>query len=189
MAARRAEGLVAAGGRVTVVAPQTVAAIDDDRSLEVERRPYRAGEAAGYDLVVTATGVPAVDGAVVADARRAGVLVDSADRTCPGTIRLPAVLRDGPVTVAVSTGWRQPGPGPVDPRPDRRRRSPPGSTPWPTLLDEARREMQAAGRPTDSVDWSTLLDDRSSPWSRPAGSTRPGPRLAGLDRAAGAARR
>jgi len=27
------------------------------------------------------------------------------------------------------------------------------------LVDEARRSLQAAGRPTESVDWATLLDE------------------------------
>ena len=117
--ARRARGLAAAGALVTVVAPRTVAAIDDDPVLVVERRPYRPGEAAGFHLVVTATGDPDVDRVVVGDAVAAGVLVGSADRTVPGTIQLPAVHRDGPVTVAVSTGGAQPGPDPVAPLQDR----------------------------------------------------------------------
>lgn len=100
MAARRTEGLVTSGARVTVVAPQVVGAIEalattaaqdgDAGSLHIEHRPYRVGEVSGYRMVVTATGVPA------------------ADRTAPGTVRLPAVLRRGPVTVAVSTGGSSP---------------------------------------------------------------------------------
>jgi siroheme synthase-like protein len=177
VAARKAGALVDAGGRVTVVAPQMVAALellgqgagrDDDvdagpgLELELERRPYRSGEAAGFDLVVTATGVASVDGEVAADARRAGVLVDSADGDVPGTIRLPAVLRRGPVTVAVSTG----GSSPALARWLRDRIAsslPPGIDTVATLLDEVRGEMRAAGRPTGSVDWSTLLDDRVVP--------------------------
>ena len=47
--------------------------------LTIERRPYATGDAAAYRLVVTATGIPAVDGAVYADAEAAGVWVNSAD--------------------------------------------------------------------------------------------------------------
>jgi siroheme synthase-like protein len=171
--ARKARSLVEAGGRVTVVAPQMVAALerladnaggsaDGDAGLGIERRPYRSGEAARYDLVVAATGVASVDGEVVADARGAGVLVDSADADMAGTIRLPAVLRRGPVTVAVSTG----GSSPALARWIRDRIAdslPPGIDTVATLLDEIRREMQAVGRPTGSVEWSTLLDDRVVP--------------------------
>ena len=162
VAARRARGLAAAGARVTVVAPRTVAAIDDDPGLAVERRPYRRGEAAGFHLVVTATGDPEVDRAVVDDAVAAAVLVGSADQAVPGTMQLPAVHRDGPVTVAVSTGGTSPGLA----RWLRTRIAstlPAGTGVLADLLEEARREMQAAGRPTDSVDWQQVLDDQLVP--------------------------
>jgi siroheme synthase-like protein len=172
VAARKTRGLVEAGGRVTVVAPQMVAAVEtlaggagrgtdtDDwgpGGVVLERRPYRSGEAGRYDLVVTATGVPSVDSEVTADARSQGVLVDSADRGVPGTIRLPAVLRRGPVTVAVSTG----GSSPALARWLRDRIAaslPPAIGTVAALVDEARTGMQADGRSTDSVEWSDLLD-------------------------------
>ena len=106
----------------------------------------------------TATGDPSVDGAVVADARAAGVLVNSADGDRPGTVRLPAVLRRGPVTVAVSTG----GASPALARWLRDRIAgslPPGLETVAELVDEARAERRGSGRPTDSVDWAALLDD------------------------------
>ena len=78
------------------------------RPLDVQIRPYERGEAAAYRLVVTATGDPDVDGAVYADAEEAGVWVNSADDTEHCTFMLPAVHRDGPVSVAVSTGGTSP---------------------------------------------------------------------------------
>ncbi len=158
VAARRVDGLVAAGGRVTVVALTTVTAIADNRSVEIEHRPYRRGEVVGYHLVITATGAPDVDRAVVADATAAGVLVNSADRVAPGTALRPAVLRDGPVTVAVSTG----GASPALARWLRNRLAsavPAEVGVMAELLEGARRSLQAAGRPTESVDWATLLDE------------------------------
>lgn len=118
VAARRVAALLSAGARVTVVAPALAEALellagetepsDPGPVLAVERRPYRPGEAAGYQLVETATGRPEVDGAVVGDAVRAGILVTCADRVTPGTMRLPAVRRSGPVTLAVSTAGTSP---------------------------------------------------------------------------------
>jgi precorrin-2 dehydrogenase/sirohydrochlorin ferrochelatase len=172
VAARKTRGLVEAGGLVTVVAPHMVAAIEalaevarsgpdtgdgGGDGLVLERRPYRSGEAAGYDVVVTATGVPSVDAEVTEDARGGGVLVDSADSETPGTIRLPAVLRRGPVTVAVSTG----GSSPALARWLRDRIAaslPPGIDTVAALVDEARRHLRDSGRPTDSVEWPGLLD-------------------------------
>jgi uroporphyrin-III C-methyltransferase / precorrin-2 dehydrogenase / sirohydrochlorin ferrochelatase len=61
VAARKVSDLVTCGARVVVVAPE----VDDDLArrddVVLERRRYRAGEAAAYRLVVTATGDRAVD--------------------------------------------------------------------------------------------------------------------------------
>ena len=72
------------------------------------QRPYRPGDVAGFRLVITATGDPAVDGAVAAEADAAGVWVNSADDPTNCSFILPAVHRDGAVTVAVSTGGLSP---------------------------------------------------------------------------------
>ncbi len=170
VAARRAHGLVASGARVTVVAPEVVADIGrltglsppaagtGTGTLEIARRRYRAGEAARYDLVVTATGAPDVDRAVVADATAAGVPVNSADRVAPGWVQLPAVHRDGPVVVAVSTG----GASPALARWLRDRIAgslPPYLAVVAELLEEARHAARAAGRGTDSVDWEAAISE------------------------------
>ena len=160
VAARKARGLVEAGAVVTVVTRRsspTMEALVGAVRFVVELRPYREGEAAGYDLVVTATGDPTVDRRVVADAVAAGVLVNSADGDRPGTVRLPAVIRRGAVTVAVSTG----GTTPALARWVRDRIAealPAQLGAVATLVEEARAEVRAAGRATDSVDWSGLLD-------------------------------
>lgn len=162
VATRRAMGIIAAGGRVTVVAPDTTTALLEHPAVTIAHRPYRAGEAAGYDLVVTATGDPAVDRRVVADAVASDTLVASADGDAPGTVRLPAVHRQGPVAIAVSTGGSSPAlalwllkravatlPTDVDA--------------IATLLEEARRSLRATGRRSDSIEWAAVLDDQVVP--------------------------
>jgi siroheme synthase-like protein len=169
VAARRTEGLLASGALVTVVAPQVVPAItalagpDPGPSgtrgtVRIESRPYREGEAADYELVVTATGVDQVDRSVVSDAIAAGIPVNSAVRSVPGTLRIPSVLRDGPVTVAVSTG----GSSPALARWLTRRIAaclPAEVVTVAALVDEARRDLQDAGQPTDSIEWESVLDE------------------------------
>jgi precorrin-2 dehydrogenase / sirohydrochlorin ferrochelatase len=171
VATRRARGLVAAGGEVTVVAPEVDEGITRlagghgdgsghglPGSLVIRARPYRPGESAGYQLVLTATGRPDVDRQVVADATAAGVLVNSADGAAPGTVRLPAVHREGPVTVAVSTG----GSSPALARWLRDRTAgaiPDGAATVAGLIDEARTELRARGRSTESVAWEPLLEE------------------------------
>jgi precorrin-2 dehydrogenase/sirohydrochlorin ferrochelatase len=171
VATRRAGGLVAAGGEVTVVAPDisdglTVLAEAHRAgsgpglpgSLVVRSRPYRGGEAAGYELVLTATGQPDVDRQVVADATAAGVPVNSADGAAPGTVQLPAVHREGRVTVAVSTG----GSSPALARWLRDRMVaaiPDGAAAVAGLIDEVRAELRRRGRSTGSVAWEPLLEE------------------------------
>lgn len=156
VAARKAAGLVGCGALVTVVAPDVGAAIEA-LGVTVVRRPYRSGEAGRYRLVFTATGLPEVDAAVAADAEAAGVWVNSADDAAHCTFLLPSVHRDGPVTIAVSTG----GASPALATWLRRRigeAAGPELGPLAGLLEEARRRLQADGRSTETVDWQSLLD-------------------------------
>jgi siroheme synthase-like protein len=168
VAARKISGLLRCGAIVTVVAPEAHVAVGllaqdgaFDRiqgpPMTVHLRPYRPGEAAAYRLVVTATGDPSVNADVYRDAEEAGVWVNSADDPDRCTFVLPAVTRDGSVTVAVSTG----GSSPALASWLRRRIADtvvPGLGPLAELLDEARASIHARGASTESVDWEALLD-------------------------------
>ena len=94
VAARKALGLLRCGAVVTVIAPDICQAVADLSPLTIERRPYATGEAGSYRLVVTATGIASVDGAVYADAEAAGVWVNSADDGADCSFILPSVHRD-----------------------------------------------------------------------------------------------
>ncbi len=156
VAARKVADLVRAGARVTVVAPRIDPGIGWP-GTRLERRPYRPGEAASYPLVLPATGVAEVDRAVAADAEAAGRFVNSADDAGNCSFLLPAVLRRGPVTVAVSTA----GASPALARWLRSRMAEVCGEELGELaglFEEARRRLQGAGRRTDSVDWAALLD-------------------------------
>jgi siroheme synthase-like protein len=106
---------------------------------------------------VTATGDHSVDAAVHDDAENAGVWVNSADDPDHCTFVLPAVTRDGPVTVAISTG----GASPALASWLRRRVAEaigPGLAPLASLLDDARQRIHSRGASTETVDWEALLD-------------------------------
>jgi siroheme synthase-like protein len=107
IALRKVGSLAEAGAAVTVVAPFVVPELEA-LATTVERRPYEPGEAARYQLVVTATDDPAVNAQVAADATAAQVWVNSADDPQNCSFILPAVARRGLVTVAVSTGGASP---------------------------------------------------------------------------------
>jgi siroheme synthase-like protein len=159
VAARKARGLVACGARVTVMAPDLAPEMESviPQLHELERRRYAAGDAARFRLVVAATGIPDVDGQVFADAEAAGVWVNSADDRAHSSFILPAVHREGPVTVAVSTGGQSPALASwLRDRLSAACGARIGAL--AEILGDARAQMQAAGVRVDTVDWTALLD-------------------------------
>lgn len=156
VAARKVAGLVQAGADVIVVAPEIG---EEIRAYPVElaERPYQRGDLSGAWLVISATDDPEVNRQVHADGEQARVWVNAADDPEACSFTLPAVLRRGPVTVAVSTGGRSPTlagwlrdqvADQLGPEIGR----------LAELLSEARDELQAAGRSTEGLDWRRALD-------------------------------
>jgi siroheme synthase-like protein len=159
VATRKARGLRECGARVTVIAPDVSA---DMRSLAsrleaLEQRGFQPDDVTGFRLVVTATGDPAVDGAVAAEAEAAGVWVNSADDPAHCTFILPAVHRDGAVTIAVSTGGLSPALA-AWLRSRLAASCGSGLGALARLLHETRQQLHAEGRRSDTVDWAALLD-------------------------------
>jgi siroheme synthase-like protein len=159
VATRKARTLLDCSGVVTVIAPNLS---DDMETLvpalhAIERRQYGKGEAAAYRLVVTATGIPEVDGAVYADAEAAGVWVNSADDVAHSSFILPAVHRDGSVTVSVSTGGLSPALASWL-RTRLAAEYGEGLGVLAQLLGEARTNLKRAGVRSDTVDWVRLLE-------------------------------
>ncbi|MFP5376980.1 MAG: bifunctional precorrin-2 dehydrogenase/sirohydrochlorin ferrochelatase [Acidimicrobiia bacterium] len=159
VAARKAQGLASCGAVVHVVATAVGAEVRALAGAGVswEQRSYRRGEVAGYRLAVTATGVAEVDGAVFADGEAAGVWVNSADDPDRCSFTLPAVVRRGPVVVAVSTGGHSPALAAwlrerlaADIGPEYEVLA--------ALLSEERDAVRAAGRSTEDVDWRKALE-------------------------------
>jgi uroporphyrin-III C-methyltransferase/precorrin-2 dehydrogenase/sirohydrochlorin ferrochelatase len=111
VALRKARSLVEEGAQVTVVAPAVEGEMEDlarRGSVQLERRRYRSGEAAGYALVLAATDDPEVNRQVHADARAAGVWVNVADVPELCTFQLPARVRRGGFELAVASGGQAP---------------------------------------------------------------------------------
>ncbi len=108
VAAGKISGLLAAGAKVTVVAPRILPQLLDDASLTCELRPYRPDDVAGKRLVVTCTDNAYVNAEVAADGAAHGVLVNSADDPANCDFILPAVARRGPIQIGVSTSGSSP---------------------------------------------------------------------------------
>lgn len=107
IALRKVQQLLAAGGDVTVIAPDVV---DDLTELPVTvvRRRYEPGDAARFRLVITATGDTTVDQQIYDECEEAGVWVNSADDPDRCAFTLPATLRRGSLMITVSTGGASP---------------------------------------------------------------------------------
>jgi len=105
VAVRKAKGVLEAGAtRGRVVAPTIDAAMPE--GIERLEATYEPAHLDGAGLVFAATDLPAVNDAVVRDARARGVLVSRADvdEETVGDFTVPAHWRSGPATVAVSAG-------------------------------------------------------------------------------------
>lgn len=156
VAARKAQGLLAAEAEVHVVAPDISAEM---RALPVtwDERPYRAGDLDGRWLVITATDAPEVNAAVARDAEAAGLWVNSADDPANCSFILPAVVRRGDLQVTVSTGGRSPALASWL----RARLQDELGPEYDVLLDllsDERDAILASGRPTEGLDWHKALD-------------------------------
>ncbi|HEY0520577.1 MAG TPA: NAD(P)-dependent oxidoreductase [Ilumatobacteraceae bacterium] len=153
VAARKVEGLVRAGAEVTVVAPEVDDAVSAIASTVIARR-YRSSDLDGAKLVITATNDTAVNAAVAADATARGVWVNSADDPVNCTFTLPAVARDGAVTVAVGTGGSSPALASHLREEIERWLAAIGAADAAVALASQRAEMKQRGESTESIDWS-----------------------------------
>lgn len=158
VAERKASGLLASGAEVHVVATEVHPVMNQLPGLaSLEERPYRDGEAAGYWLVVAATGDPVVNQAIYDDGQAAKVWVNSADDPERCSFILPAVARQGPVTVAVSTAGSSPALASWL-KAQFAAQMGPELAELAELLAEARAKLKAQGRSTEDVDWRSGLD-------------------------------
>lgn len=107
VAARRARGLLDAGAKVTVVAPEAgpdVVRLDEAGLVAWVRRGYETRDLDGAWFVQTATGLPPVDARVAAEAEERRIwCVNAADHEASAAWT-PAVARVDDVTVAVNAG-------------------------------------------------------------------------------------
>jgi siroheme synthase-like protein len=107
VALEKVHGLLECRARVTVVAPRIEAELLDLPIRFVEGR-YRTEDLEGHFLVVAATDDTELNRRVFADAEARGMLCNVVDVPELCSFILPAVHRQGPLAVAVSTGGASP---------------------------------------------------------------------------------
>ncbi|HEX4838598.1 MAG TPA: bifunctional precorrin-2 dehydrogenase/sirohydrochlorin ferrochelatase [Solirubrobacteraceae bacterium] len=108
----KVEGLLACDGEVTLIAPAAEPALARyaaEGSIRWERRPYAGpSDLEGVFVAIAATDDTDVNIAVYEDAERRAMLVNVVDVPPLCNFILPAIVRNGPLAIAISTAGASP---------------------------------------------------------------------------------
>jgi precorrin-2 dehydrogenase / sirohydrochlorin ferrochelatase len=107
----KVEGLLACDGRVVLVAPDAVPELRelaDEGSIEWVHREYETGDLEGTFVVIAATNDTDANIRVYEDAERRAMLVNVVDVPPLCNFILPAIVRTGPLAIAISTAGASP---------------------------------------------------------------------------------
>ena len=111
VAARKVAALREAGARPVVISPalcDTLTRQVEKSEIDAIQRHYQVGDLAGVRLVIAATDDPATNEAVWREAQAVGCLVNIVDDPPRCNFYVPATVRRGALTLAVSTGGNNP---------------------------------------------------------------------------------
>ena len=107
----KVEGLLACDGQVTLIAPEAepeLRSLADEGSIRWERREYRSGDLERTFIAIAATNHTDVNIAVYEDAEQRAMLVNVVDVPPLCNFILPAIVRTGPLAIAISTAGASP---------------------------------------------------------------------------------
>jgi precorrin-2 dehydrogenase/sirohydrochlorin ferrochelatase len=108
----KVEGLLACDGQVSLIAPRAhprLAQYAEEGSIRWERRPYTgARDLEGVFIAIAATSDTDTNIAVFEDAERRAMLVNVVDVPPLCNFILPAIVRTGPLAIAISTAGASP---------------------------------------------------------------------------------
>ncbi len=107
----KVEGLLACDAEVVLVAPEAVdglRALADEGSIEWQRRTYETGDLEGTFMVIACTDDTEINIRVFDDAERRAMLVNIVDVPPLCNFILPAIVRTGPLAIAISTAGASP---------------------------------------------------------------------------------
>src|SRR4051794_23224151 len=107
----KVEGLLACDGRVVLVAPEAepeLKKLAAEGSIEWVRREYRTGDLEHTFMAIAATNDTDVNIAVYNDAEERAMLVNVVDVPPLCNFILPAIVRVGPLAIAISTAGASP---------------------------------------------------------------------------------
>jgi precorrin-2 dehydrogenase/sirohydrochlorin ferrochelatase len=107
----KVEGLLACDADVTLVAPDAhpeLVQLALEGSIRWERRPYEASDLEGCLIAIAATNITDVNIRVFGDAEKRAMLVNVVDVPPLCNFILPAIVRNGPLAIAISTAGASP---------------------------------------------------------------------------------
>src|SRR6201987_4907934 len=111
IAAGKIEGLLRAGARVRVIAPDVHALFAEpirNRKIEWLPRKFAAGDLDGATLVIAATSVAGVNSSVFREAEERGLLCNAVDDIENCHFYYGAVVQRGDLQIAISTNGKSP---------------------------------------------------------------------------------
>jgi precorrin-2 dehydrogenase/sirohydrochlorin ferrochelatase len=107
----KVEGLLACDGDVTLIAPDAIEpleALAAEGSIKWERRVYEPADLEGTFMVIAATNDTEVNIKIYEDAEKRAMLVNIVDVPPLCNFILPAIVRTGPLAIAISTAGASP---------------------------------------------------------------------------------
>jgi precorrin-2 dehydrogenase / sirohydrochlorin ferrochelatase len=107
----KVEGLLACDGRVVLIAPDAVPELQElaaEGSIEWIRREYETGDLEGTFIAIAATDDTDINIRVYDDAEARAMLVNVVDVPPLCNFILPAIVRTGPLAIAISTAGASP---------------------------------------------------------------------------------
>jgi precorrin-2 dehydrogenase len=111
VAERKVETLLETGALVTVVSPEITQQLQEYTRLKritFRQRSFLPSDADGVSLVISATDDPATQAEVASIATLKNILVNTVDKPELCSFIVPAILRRGDITIAISTSGKSP---------------------------------------------------------------------------------
>lgn len=108
---RKVKGLLQSGAIVTVVTIEVTHAIvnwEAEKKIRLIERAYMANDLLGHFMVIGATDNEALNRQIYEDAEKRNMLCNIADRPKACNFILPAVIRRGDLSIAISTAGKSP---------------------------------------------------------------------------------
>ncbi len=107
----KVEGLLACDGKVTLIAPDAIEPLQElarEGSIEWIQREYQQGDLEATFIAIAATNDTDVNIKVFEDAEKRAMLVNIVDVPPLCNFILPAIVRTGPLAIAISTAGASP---------------------------------------------------------------------------------